>query len=216
MVEALLLLSRLSSDVEIDVEVPVHVSPGEVQLLPTYFRLLQLHQEDGDSGGLAPDVPEWAMTWIDPNFWTLDGLMAFVSSVSAADRELVDTVCGVNSPGDTTAAASAVNHAPAAERPKVLRPTRWGRCLRCKLSLRPHVFKSGQRSGEAYYVCAGFSRRVFMARTDAVGGQHLCQRTRFRNFPDSFGTKSIVCLLVCNATVACDDMPSGKRQYSCT
>jgi hypothetical protein len=152
-------LSRLSSDVEIDVEVPVHVSPGEVQLLPTYFRLLQLHQEDGDSGGLAPDVPEWAMTWIDPNFWTLDGLMAFVSSVSAADRELVDTVCGVNSPGDTTAAASAVNHAPAAERPKVLRPTRWGRCLRCKLSLRPHVFKSGQRSGEAYYVCAGFFQK---------------------------------------------------------
>ena len=144
---------------EIDVEVPVHVSPGEVQLLPTYFRLLQLHQEDGDSGGLAPDVPEWAMTWIDPNFWTLDGLMAFVSSVSAADRELVDTVCGVNSPGDTTAAASAVNHAPAAERPKVLRPTRWGRCLRCKLSLRPHVFKSGQRSGEAYYVCAGFFQK---------------------------------------------------------
>eukprot|EP00435_Cladocopium_sp_Y103_P014181 s54_g3.t1 len=69
-------LSRMSCDVEIDVEVPDHVPRGEVQLLPTYFRLLQLHKEDGDSGGLAADVPQWAMAWIDPNFWTLDGLLA--------------------------------------------------------------------------------------------------------------------------------------------
>lgn len=38
--------------------------------------------------------------------------------------------------------------------------TKWGRCQKCHLSLRPHIFRSGQHSGEAFFVCSGFFQRV--------------------------------------------------------
>ena len=89
---------RLSSSVEIEVQVPVQVSQGEVQNLPTYLRTLLTHLESPEEG-IACDVPSWAVEWLDLDFWTMEGLLAFVKDVAiSADRDLVDDTCGELAP----------------------------------------------------------------------------------------------------------------------
>ena len=142
---------RLSSSVEIEVQVPVQVSQGEVQMLPTYLRTLLTHLESPEEG-IACDIPSWAVEWLDLDFWTMEGLLAFVQEIARADRDLVDDSCG------ELVAERAESSGPV--RKRVLKTaTRWGRCEQCQLSLRPHIFKSGKRSGEAYFVCSGFFQK---------------------------------------------------------
>jgi len=84
--------------VEIEVQVPVQVSQGEVQILPTYLRTLLTHLESPEEG-IACDVPSWAVEWLDLDFWTMEGLLAFVKDVAiSADRDLVDDTCGELAP----------------------------------------------------------------------------------------------------------------------
>ena len=79
---------RLSSEVEIDSPVPTHIPAEEVQLLPTYLRLLQVHRDDDAQDGVACDVPTWAKTWINLSFWSMDGMIAFVDAIKQAEKEL--------------------------------------------------------------------------------------------------------------------------------
>ena len=137
-------------------QVPMQVSQGEFQMLPTYLRTLQTHLECPEEG-IACDVPSWAVEWLDLNFWTMEGLLAFVQEIARADRDLVDDSCGdlVPERAEQTRSAKA-----GPVRKRVLKTaTRWGRCEQCQLSLRPHIFQSGNRSGEAYFVCSGFFQK---------------------------------------------------------
>ena len=48
--------------------------------------------------GIACDVPSRAVEWLDLDFWTMEGLLAFVKDVASADRDLVDDTCGELAP----------------------------------------------------------------------------------------------------------------------
>ena len=92
------------------------------------------------------------------SFWSMDGMIAFVDAIKQAEKELQPDT-GEHTTEDMHAGQDIDTPLPV--RKSIQRKTtKWGRCEKCHLSLRPYIFKSGNNSGETFFVCSGFFQRV--------------------------------------------------------
>ena len=138
-------LRTLTSEVEIEHPVPEDIDQSEFQMLRVYFNLWVQRQAEGDTTGLALDIPSWSVAFFNTWDWTAEALDAFLEAVRVADRDLVDNTCGtVFEEEDGGTALSA---------PRTTRLFKYGPCPRCGSARRPWIFRSGRNAGTCAFVC---------------------------------------------------------------
>eukprot|EP00435_Cladocopium_sp_Y103_P024446 s2368_g6.t1 len=119
---------HMTSDIEFDFPVPLHVSQAELQMLAMY---MTVWQDYVPGSGLAVDIPDWAQQFLSSWNWTWTAVQYFVDAVAAADADLQEDIAPGAATASVEAPPSTTEEGLAQTAPRSLRPAKYGRCSRC-------------------------------------------------------------------------------------
>lgn len=118
-------------------------------------RLLGLHD------GIGTSFPRWAEKFFSSFAWTRERLVAMLQSLPRQDDVHVSPrqlrcpafLCQEHVPPEPHVEPIAVDPQTSTPLRKPLKPTKWGRCSACQAPRKPWIFKTGNKAGQAAWIC---------------------------------------------------------------
>ena len=163
-------------------------------------------RESGMDDGMACSIPLWAQKFFESFPWSRARLLAMLMSLPSAEDAaapafqlrcpafLLPGRCSDVPLANTQPPVVFFEQVPNSEppvripsrprvRPRVLKPTKYGRCLHCQSARRPWIYKTGGKAGQAAWVCT----KLFSHETKCFAFE-LMTKEEVRSQPRYFRT----------------------------